>query len=61
METIMNIIQGYAYHIKDSYFDLAQDKYLLQNADCIGSGACTGHCLQNIGAPTIMAELAELL
>ncbi len=57
----MNIIQGYAYHIKDSYFDLAQDKYLLQNADCIGSGACTGHCLQNIGAPTIMAELAELL
>ena len=29
----MNIIQGYAYHIKDSYFDLAQDKYLLQNKE----------------------------
>lgn len=57
----MNIIQGYAYHIKDSYFDLAKDKYLLQNTDCIGCGACTGHCPQNIDTPAIMAELAELL
>ena len=57
----MNIIQGYTYHIKDSYFDLAKDKYLLQNADCIGCGACTGHCPQNIDTPAIMAELAELL
>lgn len=29
----MEIIQGYAYHIKDSYFDFAQDPYLLQNKE----------------------------
>ena len=27
--------------------------------DCIGCGACTGHCPQNIDIPGIMAELAE--
>lgn len=30
-------------------------------ADCIGCGACTGHCPQNIDTPKIMTELAGLL
>ena len=29
--------------------------------DCVGCGACTGHCPQNIDTPSIMQELAELL
>jgi hypothetical protein len=29
----MEILQGYAYHIKDSYFELAQDKNLMQNKE----------------------------
>lgn len=27
--------------------------------DCVGCGACTGHCPQNIDVPGIMAELKE--
>jgi predicted aldo/keto reductase-like oxidoreductase len=30
-------------------------------SECVGCGACTGHCPQNIDTPAIMAELAELL
>ncbi len=30
-------------------------------ADCVGCGACTGHCPQNIDTPSVMAELAGLL
>jgi hypothetical protein len=33
MAKIMEILQGYAYHIKDSYFELAQDKNLMQNKE----------------------------
>ena len=30
-------------------------------ADCVGCGACTGHCPQNIDTPKIMTELAALI
>ena len=30
-------------------------------SDCIGCGACTGHCPQNIEVPKIMEELAGLI
>lgn len=30
-------------------------------SECVGCGACTGHCPQNIDTPSIMTELAELL
>ena len=30
-------------------------------ADCVGCGACTGHCPQNIDTPKIMVELAGLI
>lgn len=30
-------------------------------ADCVGCGACTGHCPQNIDTPKIMKELAACL
>lgn len=29
----MNIQQGYSYHIKDEFFDLVQDKYLMSNKE----------------------------
>ena len=50
METIMNIIQGYAYHIKDSYFDLVQDKYLLQNKES-GHYRPTLYCVKDTHTP----------
>lgn len=30
-------------------------------ADCIGCGACTAHCPQNIAVPELMAEMARIL
>lgn len=41
--------------------DAAKIESVGKPADCIGCGACTGHCPQNIDTPAIMAELAELL
>lgn len=29
----MEIRQGYSYHIKDEFFDLVQDKYLMSNKE----------------------------
>lgn len=29
----MEIQQGYSYHIKDEFFDLVQDKYLMSNKE----------------------------
>ena len=29
----MEIQQGYAYHIKGEFFDMAQDKYLMSNKE----------------------------
>ena len=29
----MEIQQGYSYHIKDEFFDLIQDKYLMSNKE----------------------------
>ena len=29
----MEIKQGYSYHIKDEFFDLIQDKYLMSNKE----------------------------
>lgn len=29
----MEILQGYAYHIKDSYFKIAKDDFLMQNKE----------------------------
>jgi hypothetical protein len=46
MEKIMEILQGYAYHIKDSYFELAQDKNLMQNKGN-GSYRPTLYCVKD--------------
>ena len=42
----MEIIQGYAYHIKDTYFDYVQDKYLLQNKES-GHYRPTLYCIKD--------------
>jgi hypothetical protein len=42
----MEILQGYAYHIKDSYFELAHDKYLMQNKEN-GSYRPTLYCIED--------------
>ena len=34
----MEIRQGYSYHIKDDFFDLVQDKYLMSRKDIITYG-----------------------
>lgn len=36
----MEIQQGYSYHIKDEFFDLVQDKYLMSNKEQ-GKQRCT--------------------
>ena len=46
MENNMEIIQGYAYHIKDTYFDYVQDKYLLQNKES-GHYRPTLYCIKD--------------
>jgi hypothetical protein len=46
MEKIMEILQGYAYHVKDSYFEFAQDKYLMQNKEN-GNYRPTLYCIKD--------------
>jgi hypothetical protein len=46
MEKNMEILQGYAYHIKDSYFELAQDKKLMQNKES-GNYRPTLYCVKD--------------
>lgn len=29
----MEVTQGYSYHIKDEFFDMIQDKYLMSNKE----------------------------
>ena len=36
----MEIQQGYSYHIKDEFFDLVQDKYLMSNKERAGIVPC---------------------
>jgi hypothetical protein len=42
----MTVLQGYAYHIKDSYFSFADDENLMQNKEC-GSYRPTLYCLKD--------------
>lgn len=42
----MEILQGYAYHIKDSYFEFAQDDNLMQNKEK-GSYRPTLYCIRD--------------
>lgn len=42
----MEILQGYAYHIKDSFFEFAQDTHLMQNKE-LGSYRPTMYCIKD--------------
>ncbi len=43
----MEILQGYAYHIKDSYFELVKDDNLMQNKEK-GSYRPTLYCIKDL-------------
>ena len=42
----MEILQGYAYHIKDTYFDIANDESLMQNKEQ-GNYRPTLYCIKD--------------
>jgi hypothetical protein len=56
----MEILQGYAYHIKDSYFELAQDKNLMQNKED-GNYRPTLYCVKNGNPVPVKKELQRVI